>query len=158
MSIQFAPQYAKSIKPTGSSLTPTTDTPPVLSKSSMPNVPFPALSASQRSSSPTTATSTGQPLSYSRVIHTPVSPAFPHDGSYFPLAEGVSGNADGHPFRYSAETMLSLWDEEKVKAVPIELFDLADGGAGLVSRVPRKPAGLGEFSEQQKKVCSQGDL
>jgi PERQ amino acid-rich with GYF domain-containing protein len=78
----------------------------------------------------------------------------PGDG-YFPYPSG-----DGHvevapspyPFRYSRDQILAVWDEEKIKERPIELLQLAESGAVIVSQNVVKPVGLRELSELEKKV------
>jgi PERQ amino acid-rich with GYF domain-containing protein len=93
-------------------------------------------------------------LSYSRATHTPTTPGFPADSSYFPYTE-PNGHANGnpHPFRYSREQMLGLWDEEKVRNTPIELVDMLENGGVLVSKTVVRPIGLREPTENEKKVC-----
>nr|XP_019009814.1 uncharacterized protein I206_05374 [Kwoniella pini CBS 10737]OCF48595.1 hypothetical protein I206_05374 [Kwoniella pini CBS 10737] len=171
MSIHFAPQWVKPIKPSGTSLTtPTSEHPVSTLKSTSshsnaaPNVPFPALSQNQRSSvggglmSPTTQ----QPLSYSRVTHTPSSPNFPNDPSYFPYQEpnGIGGTGNGqengtaHPFRYSRDQILNLFDETKFKERPIELVEMAEGGGVLVSKSVNRPVGSRDLSEIEKKLLA----
>lgn len=157
MSMHFAPQWVKPIKPTGSAITPTTEfSPQQFSKSATGTSasPFPAL-GQPRSGSPTTIVPpTNPPLSYSRVTHTPASPSVPGDG-YFPYPGGEGhGEADPSPFpfRYSRDQILAVWDEEKVKERPIELLQLAESGAVIVSPKVVKPVGLRELSELEKKV------
>nr|XP_018259158.1 uncharacterized protein I303_08702 [Kwoniella dejecticola CBS 10117]OBR81316.1 hypothetical protein I303_08702 [Kwoniella dejecticola CBS 10117] len=175
MSIHFAPQWVKPIKPSGTSLTTPTSENPASSLSgkttsshshTAPNVPFPALTQThnQRSSigagimSPTTQ----QPLSYSRVTHTPLSPNFPTDSSYFPYQEpnGTGGpphgqeNGAAHPFRYSRDQILNLFDETKFKERPIELVEMAEGGGVLVSKHVNRPVGLRDLSEIEKKLLA----
>ncbi|WRT69040.1 uncharacterized protein IL334_006023 [Kwoniella shivajii] len=171
MSIHFAPQWVKPIKPSGTSLTPTTEHPSgISSKNSTThsssnsishtaaagsnNIPFPALS--QRAASPTTATAQNPPLSYSRVTHTPLSPSFPPDASYFPYQEpnGIQENGTAHPFRYSREQILALFDESKFKERPIELVEMAEGGGVLVSKAVNRPVGLRDHTEIEKKLLS----
>ncbi|WVQ93228.1 hypothetical protein IAU59_000293 [Kwoniella sp. CBS 9459] len=183
MSIHFAPQWVKPIKPSGTSLTPTTETPNNLAFGSAaaltaaapasgapgsrisshsvvapnPAVPFPALSGGR--ASPTTNTSSSgpnPPLSYSRVTHTPLSPNFPQDASYFPYTEpnnqqNIENGA--HPFRYSRDQILALFDESKFKDRPIELVELAEGGV-LVSKSVNRPVGLRDLSEIEKKLLA----
>ncbi|WWC91225.1 uncharacterized protein L201_006167 [Kwoniella dendrophila CBS 6074] len=170
MSIHFAPQWVKSIKPSGTSLTPTTEHPvsslhQKTNSNSIPNnnVPFPALSQNQRVgvNSPTTTTAPNQPLSYSRVTHTPQSPNFPNDASYFPYQEpnntlnggGPKENGTSHPFRYSREQILNLFDENKFKERPIELVEMAEGGV-LVSKAVNRPIGLRDLSDIEKKLLA----
>ncbi|RXK35373.1 hypothetical protein M231_07363 [Tremella mesenterica] len=171
MSMHFAPQWIKPIKPAGHTTTPTTDIPPLSVKSTviqhsapatsapLPNVPFPALSSqtqNNRSISPTTrgngpaSAPNPQPLSYSRVIHTPLSPAIPGDG-YFPM-DGMNGDGNPHPFRYTPQQILGLWEEEKVKEVPIELVEMLENGGTLVSQNVVRPVGLREMTEEEKKL------
>ncbi|OCF39763.1 hypothetical protein I317_06425 [Kwoniella heveanensis CBS 569] len=189
MSIHFAPQWVKPIKPSGTSLTPTTETPSNLAFGSAasavaagapasaggfrtsshsavapsgPAVPFPALSGGGRAS-PTTNTNTASagnnnpPLSYSRVTHTPLSPNFPQDASYFPYTEpniNQQNTENGaHPFRYSRDQILALFDESKFKDRPIELVELAEGGV-LVAKSVNKPVGLRDLSEVEKKLLA----
>jgi PERQ amino acid-rich with GYF domain-containing protein len=163
MSIHFAPQWVKPIKPSGTSLTPTSDNPPsTISSGTIKSLatpvtaqtPFPALSNSSaaRSGSPTTNATPNQVLSYSRVTHTPLSPNFPSDSSYFPYTE-PNGAADPKlAFRYSREQMLGMWEEEKVRELPIEMVQLLEDGGVLVSKSVVKPVGLREQTEVEKKV------
>jgi PERQ amino acid-rich with GYF domain-containing protein len=173
MSIHFAPQWVKPIKPSGTSLTPTADHPPSVptpltkplatptSTSTSINSPFPALSgnvnaavnvAANPRGSPTTNTAPNPPLSYSRVTHTPLSPNFPTDNSYFPYTE-ANGVADPKlAFRYSREQMLGMWEEEKVRELPIDLVQMLEDGGVLVSKNVVKPIGLREQTEVEKKV------
>jgi len=160
MSIHFAPRWLKPIKPTGTSPTPTSDNSPVPIKpvntlANTPNVPFPALSQGQFSASPVSSTGAREHvLSYSRATHTTMSPNTSADGSYFSNGE-TNGKVDPnhHPFRYSREQILALWDEDKVKETPIELVEMLDVGDVLVSKSVERPVGLGELSEVEKKVC-----
>ncbi|WVQ81229.1 hypothetical protein IAT38_003351 [Cryptococcus sp. DSM 104549] len=154
MSMHFAPQWAKPIKPSGTSLTPTSETPNSgPRKTTLANSPFPALSHAQaRASSPTT--STHPPLSYSRVTHTPLSPGVPGDGSYFPNQDANGGEPNAHPFRYSREQILALFDEAKFKERPIELVDVADGPAVLVSKSVNRPVGFRELTDVEKKLLA----
>lgn len=155
MSMHFAPQWVKPIKPTGlgsaNNTTPSSDVPPPLSAKSTTTAsshPFPALNPG-RSSSPSTLPS-NPALSYSRITNasqSPQSPSFPSDGGFSPYENG-----NGHPFRYSRDQILALWDEEKVKEVPIELAELMEHGGVLVSREAVKPIGLRELSDVEKKV------
>ncbi|KAK8843328.1 hypothetical protein IAR55_006983 [Kwoniella newhampshirensis] len=168
MSMHFAPQWVKPIKPSGPSLTPTSESPSTIPRKStlssttthLPhansNVPFPALSHAQRAASPTTATSNNPPLTYSRVTHTPLSPSVPGDGSYFPYQEpnGAGAEPTAHPFRYSREQILALFDESKFKERPIELVEMAEGGAVLVSKGINRPVGLRDLSEAEKKLLA----
>ncbi|WVQ63939.1 uncharacterized protein L199_002096 [Kwoniella botswanensis] len=173
MSIHFAPQWVKPIKPSGTFLTPTTEQPASLKtnsshSSTAPNVSFPALSQSQRGApggvtSPSSgqAPNNTQPLSYSRVTHTPLSPNFPSDASYFPYQEpngnvnGVNGdNATSHPFRYGRDQILNLFDENKFKERPIELVEMAEGGGVLVSKSVNRPIGLRDLTEIEKKLLA----
>lgn len=166
MSMHFAPQWVKPIKPTGSATTPTSDLPPSIqqqqqqpqqqpptkqSQTPAPTVPFPALASNQRSVSPNTSTNP-PPLSYSRVTHAPLSPGLATDNSYFPYgADTPNGNGNGHPFRYTREQILSLYDGDKVKERPIELVQMADDGV-LVSKNVAKPIGLRDLTEIEKRV------
>nr|XP_019048049.1 hypothetical protein I302_04671 [Kwoniella bestiolae CBS 10118]OCF26979.1 hypothetical protein I302_04671 [Kwoniella bestiolae CBS 10118] len=173
MSIHFAPQWVKPIKPSGTSLTPTSENPISLKNASShsntapsnPNASFPALSHPQRAGviSPTTgqAPHNSQPLSYSRVTHTPLSPSFPNEPSYFPYQEpngntnGVNGDGStSHPFRYGRDQILNLFDEIKFKERPIELVEMAEGGGVLVSKSVNKPIGLRDLSEIEKKLLA----
>lgn len=89
-------------------------------------------------------------MSYSRATHAhPQSPTA--DASYFP-PQGENGT--GHPFRYSREQILGLYDEDKVRDVPIELRELLEQGGVLVSKQPVKPIGLRELTEVEKKVSN----
>jgi len=157
--MHFAPQWVKPIKPTGSLVTPTSEShsqqQQLLSKAAAaPASPFPAL-GQPRSGSPTTIVPPANPpLSYSRVTHTPASPSMPGEG-YFPYAGGegsLEADATPFPFRYSRDQILAVWDEEKVKERPIELLQLAESGAVIVSQNVVKPVGLRELSELEKKV------
>lgn len=172
MSIHFAPQWVKPIKPSGGSATtpgaaeqsptalnssqtrqPTSTT---ANHSSATQVPFPALSSTLNS--PLALSSSGAapnpPMSYSRATHTPASPGFPNDGSYFPASDRQNGSAPGpHPFRYTREQILGLYDEEKFKGMPIEFVDLLDRGLSVVATQPRRPLGMREVTEAEKKVC-----
>ena len=159
MSMHFAPQWVKPIKPTGTALTPIVDpTPapikPVNTFVISPNVPFPALSQGQYSASPTNATTAREPsLSYSRATHTSVIPTSPTDGTYLPNGEtnGID-HSNPHPFRYSREQILGLWDEDKVKDTPIELEGMLDSGGVVVSDNVAQPVGLREMTEVEKKA------
>ena len=164
MSMHFAPQWVKPIKPTGSSTTPISDTPPHSAKSISNNPmsgttssatsshPFPALSSStsHRSASPTTAVP--PTLSYSRITHAPQSPSVPGDGSYFPFNGDVNAEEAKHPFRYSREQILGVYDEDKVRDVPIELVEVLEGGGVLVQKGANRPVGLRELTDDEKKV------
>ncbi|WWD21157.1 hypothetical protein CI109_105640 [Kwoniella shandongensis] len=167
MSMHFAPQWVKPIKPSGTSLTPTSESPSTLSRKSATGPthptnasPFPALSQAQRAASPTTTTSNNNPpLTYSRVTHTPLSPSNnPGDGSYFPYQEpngAGGGEPTAHPFRYSREQILALFDESKFKERPIELVEMAEGGAVLVSsKGINRPVGMRDLSEVEKKLLA----
>jgi PERQ amino acid-rich with GYF domain-containing protein len=151
MSMHFAPQWVKPIKPTGTVTNQGHDTAMPGKQPTTPtsNVPFPALS---HSSNTTPASGINPPMSYSRAIHTPQSPSFPNDGPYFPEEGGKDGDPNPHPFRYSRDQILALWDEEKVKNTPIELAEMLDNGGVLVSKVVNKPIGLREMSDIEKKV------
>ncbi|ODN95845.1 cytoplasmic protein [Cryptococcus wingfieldii CBS 7118] len=148
MSMHFAPQWAKPIKPSGSSAntTPTTENPRKLAS----NSPFPALSANPRSASPTTATH--PTLSYSRVTHTPSSPSVATDG-YFPHQD-ANGEVNSHPFRYSREQILALYDEAKFRERPIELVQMAENGGVLVSKNLSRPVGTRDLTEGEKKLLA----
>lgn len=147
MSMHFAPQWAKPIKPSGSTTTtPTTEVP--LRKSTTSS-PFPALSANPPSASPTTATH--PTLSYSRVTHTPSSPNVATEG-YFPNQDLNGGEVNAHPFRYSREQILGLFDESKFKERPIELVEMAEGGGVLVSLSLNRPVGMRDLTDAEKKV------
>ncbi|KAK4683910.1 hypothetical protein P7C73_g6302, partial [Tremellales sp. Uapishka_1] len=159
MSMHFAPQWVKPIKPAGHSTTPSLDAPPKLSGSSAPA--FPALRSSSPSTNPNPS---NPPLSYSKITHTPQSPNFPTDSSYFPYPDNA-GNANGngtgsgtnphpHPFRYSREEILSLWDHDKFKARPIELVELAEGGTALVAPSAGRPVGLRDLQDAEKQLLS----
>ncbi|GMK55830.1 hypothetical protein CspeluHIS016_0208860 [Cutaneotrichosporon spelunceum] len=158
MSIHFAPQWVKPIKPTGSALAPTSDThAQVVKQPATPVSPFPAL-GQPRAGSPTTVASSNPPLSYSRVTHAPASPSFSGEG-YFPHAgDGPNGGAhpSPYPFRYSREQILGIWDEDKFKERPIELMQIAetDNGQVLVSKAIVQPVGLRELSEVEKRILS----
>jgi PERQ amino acid-rich with GYF domain-containing protein len=164
MSMHFVPQWVKPIKPTGSTqaTTPTAlnggigsggdlASPSSLT-GSKPSQPFPALGgggANGGRASPTTATAPNPALSYSRATYTPQSPNVA-DTSYFPDQDHNPGNP--HPFRYSRDQILGLYDENKFKDVPMELLDLLDQNGILVSKQPVKPVGLRELTEGEKKV------
>lgn len=160
MSIHFAPQWVKPIKPSGTSLTPTTETAPnTKSNQTSGNTvanqqasqPFPALS-NLNGSNNTYGSAPSHTLSYSRATHTPVSPGVTNDSSYFPYQEANgSSEQKPHPFRYSREQILGLWDEDKVKKLPIEFVDLVDAGV-LVTKTLVKPIGLRDLNEIEKKV------
>lgn len=149
--MHFAPQWVKPIKPTGPAAS-TGDVPPPSARGhqSTPSHPFPALNPG-RSSSPSTVNH-NPALSYSKITHaqSPQSPGFPSDGSG-PATNGENGN--GHPFRYSKEYMISLWNPDKVKEVPIELAGLMETAALLVSNEVVKPIGMRDLGEIEKKVC-----
>ena len=159
--MHFAPQWVKPIKPAGSSATtpnateiqPSALNPhPVKQAPSQPQVPFPALTPSDRPSpvSTTTAGSMAQ-RSYSRATHTPASPSYPTDGSYFPTDDnGTSPNP--HPFRYSREQILGLYDEDKFKSTPIELVELLEQKSVLVSPHINRPIAMRELTDTEKKV------
>jgi len=90
-------------------------------------------------------------MSYSRATHTPASPSFPTDGSYFPTDDnGASLNP--HPFRYSREQILGLYDEEKFKSTPIELVELLEQGSVLVSPHINRPIAMRELTDAEKKA------
>jgi PERQ amino acid-rich with GYF domain-containing protein len=90
-------------------------------------------------------------MSYSRATHTPASPSFPTDGSYFPTDDnGASPNP--HPFRYSREQILGLYDEEKFKTTPIELVELLEQGSVLVSPHINRPIAMRDLTEAEKKA------
>ncbi|WVR09078.1 hypothetical protein IAU60_006139 [Kwoniella sp. DSM 27419] len=172
MSIHFAPQWVKPIKPSGTSLTPTTETPSggitsigagggglkstvssAIGSGPSPSVPFPALSGGR--ASPNTSTTANPALSYSRVTHTPLSPSFPGDASYFPYQEPNLNKENGaHPFRYSREQILALFDESKYKETPIELVEMAEGGGVLVSKSMNRPVGLRDLTDIEKKLLA----
>lgn len=159
MSMHFAPQWVKPIKPTGSALAASGDSAlgQSLKTSAAPASPFPAL-GQPRSGSPNAPASSNPPLSYSRVTHTPASPSFSGDG-YFPYAgDGQNGGADPspHPFRYSRDQILAIWDAEKYKERPIELMQMAEteNGAVLVSKAIVNPVGLRELSDTEKRVSN----
>ena len=164
MSMHFVPQWVKPIKPTGTSqaTTPTAlnggvggdlASPSSLT-GSKPSQPFPALTGcgwgtNGGRGSPTTATAPNPALSYSRATYAPQSPGVA-DTSYFPDQDVNPGNP--HPFRYSRDQILGLYDENKFKDVPMELLDLLDQNGILVSKLPVKPVGLRELTEGEKKV------
>ncbi|OWZ70991.1 hypothetical protein AYX14_03615 [Cryptococcus neoformans] len=149
MSMHFAPQWAKPIKPSGSTTTtPTTEVPV---RKSTTSSPFPALSANPSSASPTTTTH--PTLSYSRVTHTPSSPNVATDG-YFPNQDLNGGMVNPHPFRYSREQILSLFDESKFKERPIELVEMAEGGGVLVSQSVNRPVGMRDLTDTEKKILA----
>ncbi|WOO84946.1 GYF domain-containing protein mpd2 [Vanrija pseudolonga] len=159
MSMHFAPQWAKPVKPTGSSLASNTEAPlqqRSTATAAAPASPFPAL-GQPRAASPTTAVTSNPPLSYSRVTHTPASPSYAGEG-YFPYAgDAPNGGGDGGPpFRYSREQILAVWDEDKFKDRPIELVKMAESGGVLVSKDIVKPQGLRELSELEKRVTAPG--
>lgn len=158
MSIHFAPQWVKPIKPSGAGSTPTTEHPVEPPKSaSAAQHPFPALSSSGGGNHHQVHQSNTNPaMSYSRVTHTPTTPGFPSDSSYFPYTESNgTGHAEvPHPFRYSREQILALWDEDKVRETPIELADMMPGGGVLLSQGVIRPNGLRELSDVEKKVSS----
>jgi PERQ amino acid-rich with GYF domain-containing protein len=165
MSMHFAPQWVKPIKPTGtpSATQESGSNPTSTAKAAATSqIPFPALSTSSNphpSINPGTTTTPVNPgMTYSRVTHTPQSPGFPTDGSYFPNAEGGGANGGGgpkpHPFRYSRDQILALWEEDKVKDTPFELAEMLDNGGVLVSRAVAKPVGLRDLTETEKKVGS----
>jgi len=92
-------------------------------------------------------------MSYSRATHTPASPSFPTDGSYFPTDDnGASLNP--HPFRYSREQILGLYDEEKFKSTPIELVELLEQGSVLVSPHINRPIAMRELTDAEKKASA----
>lgn len=57
-----------------------------------------------------------------------------------------------HPFRYSREQILSLFDESKFKERPIELVEMAEGGGVLVSQSVNRPVGMRDLADTEKKV------
>lgn len=145
--MHFAPQWAKPIKPSGSTTTtPTTEVP--LRKSTTSS-PFPALSTNPPSASPTTATH--PTLSYSRVTHTPSSPNVATEG-YFPNQDLNGGEVNAHPFKYSREQILGLFDESKFKKRPIELVEMAEGAGVLVSLSLNRPVSMRDLTDAEKKV------
>jgi PERQ amino acid-rich with GYF domain-containing protein len=159
--MHFAPQWVKPIKPTGSSATTPNSTEiqpsalnphPVKQAQAQPQVPFPALTPSNQPP-PLSATTGGGMghMSYSRATHTPASPSFPTDGSYFPTDDnGASLNP--HPFRYSREQILGLYDEDKFKSTPIELVELLEQGSVLVSPHINRPIAMRELTDAEKKA------
>ena len=149
--MHFAPQWVKPIKPTGSAITPTAETaPPVSAKPA--SSPFPALSGSGAAATQASAQPTNQPLSYSRVTHPPRSPAQATDG-YFPYDESnAPGEPQAHPFRYSREQILALWDEEKVRETPVELTEVLSSGGVLAASSVVLPVGMRDLNEVEKKV------
>lgn len=155
--MHFAPQWAKPVKPSASTLASNTEA-PLQQRSTAtapaPASPFPAL-GQPRAASPTTAVTSNPPLSYSRVTHTPASPSYAGEG-YFPYAgDAPNGGGDGGPpFRYSREQILGVWDEDKFKDRPIELVKMAESGGVLVSKDIVKPQGLRELSELEKRVSA----
>lgn len=161
MSLQFAPQWVKPIKPTGTVLSPTSElsSSTTSAPSSKPapapisaSVPFPALTSSQRSASPSTTSHANPAVSYSRATHTPQSPNFP-DGTQFPFDASNGTDDPKLAFRYPREAMLGLWGEDKYTNLPIDLVQMLDEGGVLVSRDVVKPVGLKERTEAEKKVC-----
>ncbi len=105
--------------------------------------------------SPSTASSLSHNpngMSYSRATHTPLSPNNPGESSYFPYTEGGASNGLG--FKYTREQMLALWEEDKVKELPIELVQLLSDGRVLVSKNVQKPVGLREQTEVEKKLLA----
>lgn len=153
--MHFAPQWVKPIKPTGpaaAAATATADVPPPSSRglSSSTSHPFPALNPG-RSSSPSLTTPTNPVLSYSKITtaSSPLSPSFPAENGYFPHA----ARGDAHPFRYGRDEILALWDEERVKEVPIELAELLEHAGVLVSKDAVKPVGMRDINDVEKKVC-----
>lgn len=167
--MHFAPQWVKPIKPTGTSaaspntaeISPSALNPhPSKTPTQHAQVPFPALSSGTLGS-PISATHPGNnnaPMSYSRATHTPVSPGFPTDGSYFPSPDTNGASLNPYPFRYSKEQILALFDEEKVKGTPIELVDLREKGSVLVAPHANRPIGLRELTEAEKKASGNLDL
>lgn len=170
MSIHFAPQWVKPIKPSGSSATTPSaveQSPTALNSSQAhqrnhpaptapsSQVPFPALSSAHNSpiAFPSSGAAPNPPMSYSRATHTPASPGFPTDGSYFPTSDGSNGSAiNQKPFKYTRDEILRLYDEERFKGMPIEFADLLDRGLSVVAPQPNRPLGLRDMSEAQKKV------
>jgi len=158
--MHFAPQWAKPIKPAGTSFTSNPD-PSHVSLKSLTNhlnnnssIPFPALSQGQISASPVITTTPKEPsLSYSRATHTAVAPNSPAETSYQNGDLTGNGESNPYPFRYSREQILALWDEDKVKETPIELAGMLDSGGVHVSKKVAKPVGLRDLAEVEKKVC-----
>jgi PERQ amino acid-rich with GYF domain-containing protein len=161
MSMHFAPQWVKPIKPTGSSATTPTATEilpsalnphPVKQTPAQSQVPFPALSSSNLAS-PVSTTGPGNltPMSYSRATHAPQSPTVPTDGSYFP-SDNNGASPNPHPFRYSREQIIAQFDEEKFKSTPIELVELLERGSVLVAPHVNRPIAMRELNETEKKV------
>ena len=152
--MHFAPQWVKPIKPTGPATPQNGDVPPPSARQAQATTshPFPALNPG-RSSSPSTATGPSNPaLSYSKITHShsqsTQSPNFSSENGF--QSYGENGNT--HPFRYTTEQILALWNPDRVKEVPIELAELMEHGSVLVSKEAVKPIGLRDLSEVEKKV------
>lgn len=171
--MQFAPAWLK--KPNGAHApgTPASSHPP-----SMQGVDsgFPLPGA--RHGVPAAAVAGGPaPLggqSYSQIA-SPRAESFP-SGFGAALGDTVNGTSYGgaagsgdkaRPFRYSRETMLALFEEDKVRARPVELMEWAQvrsnnsgrvGGEGegvtsiILSGKAGLPMGLVEWTVEEKKV------
>ena len=82
-----------------------------------------------------------------------MSPSLNADSSYFAYAEGeANATVNLHPFRYSREQILALWDDDQVKETPIELMEMLATGGELVSKSVARPVGLRDLTEVEKKV------
>jgi hypothetical protein len=141
MSMHFAPQWLKQpIKPSGGTATAPA---PASSKPSATQVPapanpFPALGP--RPASPYNS------ISYSHITH-PTSSSPPPAS---PLEASANGGA--HPFRYSRQEILSLFDASKFSAPPIELSHLASSQAVIYSENAVNPIGLRDVNEVEKRL------
>lgn len=63
-------------------------------------------------------------------------------------------DSNPHPFRYSRDQILALWDEDKVRETPIELVEMSEGGGVMVSKGAARPVGLRDMTDMEKKVRS----
>ncbi len=87
----------------------------------------------------------------------------------FPGSEGGGGpytNGHGHggahgiamdeqrPFRYSKEAILALYDPAIVRTRPLELLELGEAGAVILSDKANGPVGLTDMTDEEKKVGS----
>lgn len=148
--MHFAPQWVKPMK-TAAALNSGDAAPQSTRQThqSTPSHPFPALNPGRASPSIVPAPS-NPAMSYSKITNaqSPQSPSFPADNA----AQAQEQNGNTRPFRYSRDFIIGLWDEVKVKEVPIELAELMEHGGVLVSKEVVKPIGMRDLSEVEKKV------
>lgn len=82
------------------------------------------------------------------------SPNYGSSSDTYPLKQ----QDPNRPFRYTKQQMLALFDQDAVKARPLELLDLVQRGDGsdgvILNDKVGVPMGLIEWTEEEKKVCS----